>query len=277
MTHVNWNPLQPLACYPRFPVACLSDVKQYPYRLSKLQIVSVLLNESDASSASSLAIADAGFAGKTDTLALLGRLANAVAIGNEAGEDIDEISVGSIELQVTVKLVPNWRWLVGNPAGHLSMPFHWSAMPLWAFSILWLGGCALQGIKKKSGRARTKRCCLLPPGVRSRLKINFVFPTHHHQAAKVAESSVPEALVTVGDKGVLVSFEDWVVPVGVEDNSAIVTAVATLGVSVSQGTISYEQALKESTEPGPMQYVLPCTTTTWFSRTATHIHAESGP
>ena len=62
-----------------------------------MQIVSVLLNASDESSP---VANDAGFAGKNDTLALLGSLANAVAIGTEAGEDIDEIGTGSIELQV---------------------------------------------------------------------------------------------------------------------------------------------------------------------------------
>lgn len=66
----------------------------------QLQIVSVLLNESDASSA---AADDTGFAGKNDTLAVFDSLANAVAVGAEAGEDIDQVNAGSTELQVTVK------------------------------------------------------------------------------------------------------------------------------------------------------------------------------
>ena len=68
-----------------------------PSTFQRVQIVSVLLNASDESSP---VANDAGFAGKNDTLALLGSLANAVAIGTEAGEDIDEIGTGSIELQV---------------------------------------------------------------------------------------------------------------------------------------------------------------------------------
>lgn len=67
----------------------------------------------------------------------------------------------------------------------------------------------------------------------------LVFQTHN-QAAKVAESSVPETMVAVGENGAHVSFEDWVVSADTEDNSTIVAAVTTLGISVSEGSISHE-------------------------------------
>lgn len=67
------------------------------------QIVSVLLNESSASSAAGN---DADFAGNNGTLDLLGNLANAVASGAEAGEEVDEVSAGSLKLQVRMTLAP---------------------------------------------------------------------------------------------------------------------------------------------------------------------------
>lgn len=42
-------------------------------------------------------------------------------------------------------------------------------------------------------------------------------------------------MVSVGDKGVRVSFGDWAVSADVEDNSTIVAAVTTLGVPASEG------------------------------------------
>lgn len=66
-------------------------------------------------------------------------------------------------------------------------------------------------------------------------------PTHYRQAAKVAGQSVPETLVSVGEKGVHVSFEDWLVPGDVEDNSTIVAAVTTFGVSQSEGAFFDER------------------------------------
>lgn len=82
-----------------------------------MQIVSVLLNESDASSA---AANDGDLAGKSSTLALLGSFANAVAIGAEAGEDVDEVSAGSIDLQVTVALGTSLAasWFAANLTGY---------------------------------------------------------------------------------------------------------------------------------------------------------------
>lgn len=86
-----------------------------------------VLNENDASSAaandagfggkndnlalpSGLTSADAGFAGENGTLALLDTLAFAVAIGTEAGKDVDEVRAGSIELKVKASLAQSCRY-----------------------------------------------------------------------------------------------------------------------------------------------------------------------
>lgn len=60
------------------------------------QTVSVLLN----GSGEILAADGAGFTGKTDTLSLLGSLGQAVALGAEAGEDIEEVGTGTVDLKV---------------------------------------------------------------------------------------------------------------------------------------------------------------------------------
>ena len=56
----------------------------------------------------------------------------------------------------------------------------------------------------------------------------------------MAESSVPETMVAVGENGAHMTFEDWVVSADTEDNSTIVAAVTTLGISESEGAISHE-------------------------------------
>ncbi|CAM9106341.1 unnamed protein product [Ectocarpus fasciculatus] len=117
--------------------------------VSLLQTVSVLLHVSNPSSS---AAQGSGYSGRNDILALLGSLGRAVAIGSEAGEDIDEVSTGSVDLQ----------------------------------------------------------------------------------AAKVAESSIHEASISVGENGAQVSFEDWMAPDGVQDNSTVVVAVTLLGTSESE-------------------------------------------
>lgn len=43
---------------------------------------------------------DSSFVGKAGPLSLLGEVGNAVAVGSEAGEDVDEISTGYIDLKV---------------------------------------------------------------------------------------------------------------------------------------------------------------------------------
>ena len=58
--------------------------------------VSVLLNTSSIASTSG----GWNFDGKADYLSLLGELGNAVAIGSEAGEDVDEVSTGYLDLKV---------------------------------------------------------------------------------------------------------------------------------------------------------------------------------
>ncbi|CAM9330890.1 unnamed protein product, partial [Hapterophycus canaliculatus] len=55
------------------------------------------------------------------------------------------------------------------------------------------------------------------------------------QAAKVAESSISEALVSVGEDGTQVSFEGWTTPADVEDNSTLVVAVTNIGIAQSEG------------------------------------------
>lgn len=50
-------------------------------------------------------------------------------------------------------------------------------------------------------------------------------------------------MVTVGETGVHVSFEGWVVPVDVKDNSTIVAAVTTLGIPESEGAVSLDSRL----------------------------------
>ncbi|CAM9387820.1 unnamed protein product [Ectocarpus sp. 12 AP-2014] len=119
--------------------------------VSLLQTVSVLLHQSDPSST---ATQGGGYdSGRNDVLELLGSLGRAVAIGSEAGEDIDEVSTGSVDLK----------------------------------------------------------------------------------AAKVAESSIHEAVVSIGENGAQVSFEDWMAPAGVQDNSTFVVAVTLLSTSESEG------------------------------------------
>lgn len=54
-----------------------------------------------------------------------------------------------------------------------------------------------------------------------------------------------ETMITVGEEGVNVSFEDWIVPENVEDNSTIIAAVTTLGVSGYEGAEGNEQGLNE--------------------------------
>lgn len=43
---------------------------------------------------------DSSFVGKAGYLSLLGEVGKAVAVGSEAGEDVDEISTGSLDLKV---------------------------------------------------------------------------------------------------------------------------------------------------------------------------------
>lgn len=67
--------------------------------------------------------------------------------------------------------------------------------------------------------------------------IRVCVSTTNHQAAKVAGSSIPGTMVAVGETGTRVSFEDWLVPVNVQDNSTIVVAVTTFGFSEPAGAI----------------------------------------
>ena len=60
---------------------------------------------------------DSNFVGKAGYLSLLGEVGNAVAIGSEAGEDVDEISTGYLDLKVrTFKLEYEVRKGHGNSA-----------------------------------------------------------------------------------------------------------------------------------------------------------------
>lgn len=61
-------------------------------------------------------------------------------------------------------------------------------------------------------------------------------PCRLPQAAKVAQSSIPDAVVGVGENGAQVSFADWNVPSDVEDNSAVVVAVASMSAFASEGS-----------------------------------------
>ncbi|CAB1101902.1 unnamed protein product [Ectocarpus sp. CCAP 1310/34] len=115
--------------------------------------VSVLLHESDPSSTATQG--GGYYSGRHDVLELLGSLGRAVAIGSEAGEDIDDVSTGSV----------------------------------------------------------------------------------HLKAAKVAESSIHEAIISIGEDGAQVSFEDWMAPAGVQDNSTFVVAVTLLNTSESEGYV----------------------------------------
>lgn len=54
----------------------------------------------------------------------------------------------------------------------------------------------------------------------------------------MAESSIHEAIISVGENGAQVSFEDWMAPAGVQDNSTFVVAVTLLGTSESEGVFS---------------------------------------
>lgn len=62
--------------------------------------------------------------------------------------------------------------------------------------------------------------------------------TAHHmpQAAKVAQSSITDAVVAVGENGTQVSFGDWDVPQDVEDSSTVVVAVASMSTFASEGS-----------------------------------------
>lgn len=60
-------------------------------------MVSVLLNES---SVSPVPAGDTSFAGNEGALDVLANLGRTVAIGVEAGEDIDEVSTSTVKLQV---------------------------------------------------------------------------------------------------------------------------------------------------------------------------------
>ncbi|CAM9632430.1 unnamed protein product [Ectocarpus sp. 6 AP-2014] len=127
------------------------DMLEYGPAVSILQTVGVLLHKSNVSS--SAAEGNGYYSGRNGTLMLLGSLGRAVAIGSEAGEEVDQVSTGSVDLQ----------------------------------------------------------------------------------AAKVAESSIHEAVISVGENGAQVSFEDWMAPAGVEDNSTFVVAVTSLGTFESEG------------------------------------------
>ncbi|CAM9843656.1 unnamed protein product, partial [Ectocarpus sp. 4 AP-2014] len=118
--------------------------------VSLLQTMSVLLHESDPSSTATQG--GGYYSGRNDVLELLGSLGRAVAIGSEAGEDIDEVSTGSVDLK----------------------------------------------------------------------------------AAKVAESSIHEAIISIGENGAQVSFGDWMAPASVEDNSTFVVAVTSISTSESE-------------------------------------------
>eukprot|EP00903_Cladosiphon_okamuranus_P011441 g10779.t1 len=117
--------------------------------LSMLQTVSALF---DGSNASAVPAGSTSVAGNEGALDMLGSLGRAMAIGNEAGEDVDEVSTGTINLR----------------------------------------------------------------------------------AAKVAQSSIPSAVVAVGENGTQVSFGDWDVAEGVEDNSTLIVAVASIGTFASE-------------------------------------------
>lgn len=52
------------------------------------------------SSIVSTSTGDSSFVGKAGPLSLLGELGNAVAVGSEAGEDVDEVSAGYLDLKV---------------------------------------------------------------------------------------------------------------------------------------------------------------------------------
>lgn len=67
-----------------------------------MQTVSVLLNVSD-SSPSAAGAGDTLFTGKEEYVTLLGTLGRSVALGAEAGEDLDEINAGSFDLKVAAK------------------------------------------------------------------------------------------------------------------------------------------------------------------------------
>lgn len=62
-----------------------------------LQTVSVLLDESNVPPAPA---GGTSFAGNEGALELLGSLGHAVAIGVEAGEEVDEVSAGAVKLRV---------------------------------------------------------------------------------------------------------------------------------------------------------------------------------
>lgn len=67
-----------------------------------LQTVSVLLNTSGASATTTDSGGDVSFTGKEGYLTLLGSVGKAVAVGSEAGEDLDEISTEFLDLKVPV-------------------------------------------------------------------------------------------------------------------------------------------------------------------------------
>ena len=226
----------------------------------KLQVVSVLLNESDASSAvgndadfagkngtfalldaSSAVGNDADFAGKNGTLALLGSLANAVAVGAEAGEIIGEVRAGFIALQVRWELALSGAC---TSAEHSNVPLVGGAFmtTVAASRMLVAASRMLSSLPPYFwlDKERTRKEVLLRSFRLDHNDVSFlstvvrVCPTHH-QAAKIAGSSIPGTMVTVGEKGVHVSFQDWVFPVNDEDDSTIVAAVTTLGVSEPEG------------------------------------------
>lgn len=50
------------------------------------------------------------------------------------------------------------------------------------------------------------------------------------KAAKVSDSSIANAVLTVGNNATQVSFEEWALAYGVEDSATLVVAVTSLGV-----------------------------------------------
>lgn len=78
------------------------DATRTANRPSTLQTVSVLLDGSKVSPALAEGTNSAGNEVTLDesALELLGSLGRAVAIGAEAGEDVDEVSAGTVKLRV---------------------------------------------------------------------------------------------------------------------------------------------------------------------------------
>lgn len=82
---------------------------EYKVLISDLvQTIDVLLNATETSSAST---GYAEIAGNGATFSLLADLGKAVAVGAEAGEDLDEITTGNLHLKVGLHIsLTHFRW-----------------------------------------------------------------------------------------------------------------------------------------------------------------------